>query len=215
MTAAAAPGPITLPPDPGPVDQVLGEFEQAPPPRETAKDRRAGRTAAKASKPKERVAAGKRGEFIEPLTQMYAMAGLGVTMIDHDGRCGPVIMENAGTIAEKWDELAYGNESVRRALRTLTTGGAWAGVIGAHLPIAIAILSNHAGSLLPASLRSEQEPEQDPGQEPEQPGPVHPEPVPAQPAPRPRPTPRKRVAKKASPSGRAAANERRSSASNG
>lgn len=136
--------------------------EQNVPPRESFSDRvrarRGTATPKPAKKASERVPASKPGEFVEPLTQFYTMAGMGVAMLDarggHDDHtCGPTIAENAVKIATAWDELAQKNDQVRKTLRTMLQGSAWAGVIGAHLPIAMAIFSQHMPGSIPPIMK--------------------------------------------------------------
>lgn len=164
-------GPINLPP--GDPDVNVDDYkipEQGVPPREGFMTRARSRKAAPkpaAKKASERVPASKPGEFVEPLTQMYTMIGMGTVALDvraghEDHNCGPTIVENAEKIAQSWDELAQKNDNVRKALRTMLQGSAWAGVIGAHLPIAMAIFSNHAPGSVPTIMKPQQpEPKQE------------------------------------------------------
>lgn len=102
---------------------------------------------ARARKRKRAASRPKKGAFVEPLTQMYALAG--VTLFTVDEHCGGVILENAEKCATAMDELAYQNESVRRALDTLVTGSAIGAVFMAHLPVIVAIASHHGGGKIP------------------------------------------------------------------
>lgn len=96
----------------------------------------------------------RKGEFIQPLADLYGMIALGVSVLEiqtgnADHNCARTIDDNAVAIAEAWDNLARTNDNVRRVLRKLTAGGAWGGVLMAHLPIAIAIGSNHMPGVIP------------------------------------------------------------------
>ena len=93
-------------------------------------------------KPAVRVAAAKPGEFVDDLTALYTM--LGVVVTTKDKECGPAIVQAAPSIAEEWDKLAAADPKVRKALRSLTKGSAWGGVIMAHLPILMIIGQHHA-----------------------------------------------------------------------
>lgn len=206
MTDTAEQGPITLPDEPLDLSAFADEPKssgpktQVPPRRERIRDR--VRQPSKKAEPKKKEPASKPGEFVEPLSEIYVMLGMGVGFVDHDGICGPVIATNAQSMATAWDELAQKNESVRRTLRKLTQGGAWAGVLAAHAPVALAIMSAH--NMLPEmpSLMPEPEPEPEPESK------VKPEPVK-------RTRAKKRTQPKPKPEDRTAANERRSTATNG
>jgi hypothetical protein len=89
----------------------------------------------------------KKGAFVEPLTQIYAL--LGGVMMPFDQHCAGVIVASAESCATAMDELAYQNESVRRALTSLTTGSAMGAVLVAHLPIIMAVVSHHGPGKIP------------------------------------------------------------------
>lgn len=101
------------------------------------------------------------GMFVEQLTMVYTAVGMGISAFDkhaipqEDGTvinvplCGMAIANNAENIAVQWDKLAEKNPAVRRTLVKMMQGGAWAGVIGAHLPILGAIMGNHFPALMP------------------------------------------------------------------
>jgi hypothetical protein len=105
----------------------------------------------------------KKGQFIEPLTQLYALIGLGVSSVDQV--CGPAILASASDCAKALDDLAYTNEAVRRALLSLTTVSGYGQVILAHVPIILAVASHHASGVLPQQLldtiNNSEEPEQE------------------------------------------------------
>jgi hypothetical protein len=152
-------------------DVETGSPVQEPPRRDKATDKPLNKDKpVKKEPPLSRERASKPGEFIEPLEEMYALAGFGVSMFDHDGVCGPAIANSAHQAAVAWDELAQKNPAVRRSLRKLTQGSAWAGVFTAHLPIALAIFTAHMPKEgLPGPFRAmvEKQPETEPETEPE------------------------------------------------
>jgi hypothetical protein len=84
----------------------------------------------------------KHGMFTEPLTQMYA--AVGAVWATFDPVCGSKVLESAPACAQSLDDLAYQNESVRRALAALTTTSAIGAVIAAHAPILMAIYMHHS-----------------------------------------------------------------------
>lgn len=83
----------------------------------------------------------KKGAFIEPLTELYTL--LGGVLMPFDPQCANAVIVSAEKCAESMDELAYQNESVRRALTALTQTSAWGAVIFAHLPIIMSIAMHH------------------------------------------------------------------------
>lgn len=106
----------------------------------------------KEAKPKERVAAQKKDEFVQPLTEMYTMLGVVLTPFDP---VGPVIIQSAPNCAQSLNDLAAENESVRKALRSLTQASAMGAVIVAHAPIFISLATNHMPGALPRAMRPE------------------------------------------------------------
>lgn len=92
----------------------------------------------------------KKGQFVEPLTQMYTLIGIGVNSVDKI--CGPAIVRSAADCAKALDDLAYTNESVRRALLSLTTVSGYGQVILAHMPILFAIAAHHGGGFVPQAI---------------------------------------------------------------
>ena len=163
--------PMRLPDGEPDVDLDAYKIEQETPPREPRFQRKRSSPTAKATKATtaRRVAEppSKPGTFVEPLETIYSMVGVGVSMIDKpDHECGPVIAENAHDIAVKWDELAQKNPDVRRALRKLTQGSAWAGVIGAHVPVALAIIAVHAPGALPSQRKPADDQQSEDDQQP-------------------------------------------------
>lgn len=99
-----------------------------------------------------------KGEFIEPLTDLYNTIGIALMPFKPQvaialvspardaseeekakGIDPPTVAENC---ARAWDEVAQKNESVRRALKTMTTVGVWGGLFMAHAPILMAIMAD-------------------------------------------------------------------------
>lgn len=83
----------------------------------------------------------RKGQFVEPLTQLYTACGM--MLLPMDAVCGKAIIESAEQCAKSLDELAYQNDAVRRALFALTQTTALGGVVVAHLPILMAITMHH------------------------------------------------------------------------
>lgn len=83
----------------------------------------------------------KKGAFVEPLTELYST--LAIMLMPFDAQCADVVMKSAEQCAQSMDELAYQNESVRRALTAITQTSAWGAVIFAHMPIIMAVVMHH------------------------------------------------------------------------
>lgn len=83
----------------------------------------------------------KKGAFVEPLTELYST--LAIMLMPFDAQCANVVMKSAEQCAQSMDELAYQNESVRRALTAITQTSAWGAVIFAHMPIIMAVVMHH------------------------------------------------------------------------
>lgn len=99
-------------------------------------------TTARTPRPKKKPAPrAKKGAFTEPLTELYTT--LGMVLMPFDAQCANVVIKSAEQCAESMDELAYRNESVRRALAAITQTSAWGAVIFAHLPIIMAVVMHH------------------------------------------------------------------------
>lgn len=81
---------------------------------------------------------------LEKLSGMYAYLGMGVMPFNEDA--GLTIAKSGDSCAQAWGDLAASNDGVRRAILAMLEGGAWGGVILAHMPIVM--------SLLPASALS-------------------------------------------------------------
>lgn len=94
------------------------------------------------------------GQFVEPLADLYRLAG--AVLLPIDPRCASVLFEvdeneksptykldRAEICARTLDRAAQQNEALRRLLFMVTTGGTWGPVIAAHMPIVLAALSHH------------------------------------------------------------------------
>jgi len=106
---------------------------------------------------KVRVPPKRKDEFVEPLIGMYTMLGVAITPFDN--HCGPIIIGQAEPCARSLDELAEKNESVRKALRSLTQASALGNVVMAHAPIVIAVASHHMPGMMPFNPRQESDPD--------------------------------------------------------
>lgn len=117
--------------------------EPSEPPESPKRGKRRQYADKSSAKPRRREPVKRKDEFIEPLEQMYAIAGGSLLMLGKTtGNAGlePIarsVLEQASACAIAWDSLAEKDENVRRALRVLCTGGAWGGVIAAHAPIVL------------------------------------------------------------------------------
>lgn len=101
-----------------------------------------------------------KGQFVEPLTELYV--GIGTMLMMADPVCARAIIEAAPECAKSLDELAYQNDAVRRALISLTQTSAVGMVLFAHMPIIMAVTFHHVpkaraafGNLAPAQPESE------------------------------------------------------------
>ena len=83
----------------------------------------------------------KKGQFVEPLTELYV--GIGTMLMAVDPVCANAIVVAAPQCAESLDQLAYQNDAVRRALVSLTQTSAVGVVMFAHMPIILAIVMHH------------------------------------------------------------------------
>lgn len=81
----------------------------------------------------------REGKLIDPLTKVYAAFGLG--LFPFAPRAAMAIAENAETCAIAWDDWARTSPAVRRMLYPLLNVSGGAKVVGAHIPILLAVLS--------------------------------------------------------------------------
>lgn len=79
----------------------------------------------------------RKGQFVEPLENMYGSMGL--VLMPFRPLTAQATMENAHNCAVAVDEWAYQNEAVRRIIHKLVTASAMGAVITAHLPILMAL----------------------------------------------------------------------------
>ena len=90
------------------------------------------------AEPKERTRELKRLE--DQLTDVYASIGVWGGMAGQFGHLtGQVVARNSTNLAASWVDLAEKNPGVRRALQNFVQAGGWAGVIGAHVAVALPI----------------------------------------------------------------------------
>ena len=118
------------------------------PPKDKAENGPKARTA-KRRKPAPRA---KKGAFVEPLTELYTT--IGAMLMPFDMQCANVVIKSAEQCAQSMDELAYQNESVRRALTAITQTSAWGAVIFAHMPIIMAVAMHHGPGKMTDSMMS-------------------------------------------------------------
>ncbi len=133
--------------------ETVPDFEASKEPKKSLRERVSARSKSDETKAKpaprarrtttRKVSAPKKGAYVQSLTEMYTYLGMGVAIVDPT--CANVVLESAENCAKSIDELAYQNESVRRALDMLTQSSAIGAVIMAHMPIAMAVLAHHGG----------------------------------------------------------------------
>lgn len=112
-----------------------------PPDTEPASGSRFRRKRGRADKVKPETPKVRNGALVKPLTEMYTSVGL--MLAPFDPACSIVFVENAKRCAESLDALARENDAVRRALLALTQTSAWGGVMIAHLPLLLVVMSHH------------------------------------------------------------------------
>lgn len=124
------------------------EFPE-PPPAENPR-RRSWRTPKKrtASKPSPAAKAvgnlprPRRGQFVKPITQTYTT--IGVALMPFDPVCANAFVANAESIAKAWDNAAYNNDAVRRALTEFLKTSIAAELLLAHTPLMMAVVIHHS-----------------------------------------------------------------------
>lgn len=79
----------------------------------------------------------------ESLDQGWVAASLYVSGVRHDEYCGMIIAERGPALTEQLLELAKVNPAVKRALEAWATTGAWGGVIGGVVSMAVPIMAHH------------------------------------------------------------------------
>jgi hypothetical protein len=83
----------------------------------------------------------RKGQFVEPLTQIYGMFGAALVMFDPV--CGAAVIQSAPKCAETRDQWAHQNETVRKVIWTVTQTSTAGAVFVAHMPILIAVSMHH------------------------------------------------------------------------
>lgn len=125
---------------PGSILDDLDRIEEIPGLADKVSERRANgarntTTRTKASKP---APAYKEGMFVEPLAQLYAMAGMGFLAVGKPNSA-MAFMENGMRCAETLDAWAKTSPNVRKLLAPLLNAGGFGAVAIAHAPIAFAV----------------------------------------------------------------------------
>ena len=96
----------------------------------------------RANKPKKPVPPKPReGTLVKPLTDMYTSVGL--MLAPFDPACSTAFLTNAEQCARSMEKLARENESVRRIINSMLQTSAIGGVLIAHLPILLVIMTHH------------------------------------------------------------------------
>jgi hypothetical protein len=85
------------------------------------------------------------GSIAKGVNQLYRKAGKLVRVMDPDVGAALIEITRAEdpddvTVGDAWETLARSNPRVRAFLLRLLAGGAWSGIITAHLPVLMAIL---------------------------------------------------------------------------
>jgi len=103
---------------------------------------RGGKAGSKTKTPKVKASVPRRqGMFVKPLTNLYTSIGIGLMAVDQ--QCGETVIKSAEQCAKSLDDLAYQNESVRRALYALIQTSAAGAVVIAHMPILVSVMLHH------------------------------------------------------------------------
>lgn len=92
------------------------------------------------TKQRETVAAQKKDEFVQPLTELYTLVGTVTFVVDQ--RVAETVIAQAPACAQSLNDLAAKNPEVRKALRSLTQASAMGAVVVAHAPIAVAVMAS-------------------------------------------------------------------------
>ncbi len=87
-----------------------------------------------------------KGTLQRRLHDMFTNMGAGLMFVDPV--CGKVITQQAGDLAEAFENLARENARIRKWLEVTLEGGAWGGVAMACFPIFITVAAHH-GKLNP------------------------------------------------------------------
>jgi hypothetical protein len=107
-------------------------------------------------------------QITQSVQQLYEMAGQGLTLIggftgDEALKLdGVIIDDRAPILAGEWAKLAETDPKVREALKKLTTGSAYGGVIVTHLLLVFALAQNHRNNPKPPRERKPKPPKPEP-----------------------------------------------------
>jgi hypothetical protein len=124
---------------PGSILDDLDRIEEIPGLAEKVQERRTNgarnTTRTKASTPPPPY---KEGMFVEPLSQFYALLGMGFLAVGKQNSA-LAFMENGHNCAKTLDEWAKTSPKVRKTLAPLLNAGGFGAVAIAHAPIAFAV----------------------------------------------------------------------------
>jgi hypothetical protein len=128
---------------PGSILDDLDRIEEVPGLKERVEQRRTNGTnpRERARKPSTPPPPYKEGMFVEPLAQMYAMAGMAFLVVGKQNSA-MAFMENGHQCAETLDEWARTSPKVRKLLAPLLNAGGAGAVMVAHAPIAFAVVGD-------------------------------------------------------------------------
>lgn len=87
----------------------------------------------------------RKGQFVQPLTNMYT--SVGIMLMPFDSVCANAVIQSAEDCAKALDDLAYQNDAVRRVIYGLVQTSTVGVVIAAHAPIIMAIMIHHVPSV--------------------------------------------------------------------
>lgn len=91
-----------------------------------------------------RQSAGVGGSVLPIRIQMQAIYELFGTMVQmRDPHCGGVIMRMAPMLGAQWEQACKSNPALERMLNSLAGGGAIVTLVGAHVPLAVAVIQHH------------------------------------------------------------------------
>lgn len=129
---------------PGSILDDLDRIEEIPALKERVEQKRANGNAPRVAAKKTSTPPPpyKEGMFVEPLSQIYAMMGMGFLALGKTNS-GMAFMENGAKCAETLDEWAKTSPRVRKLLAPLLNAGGAGAVAIAHAPIAFAVASDY------------------------------------------------------------------------
>jgi hypothetical protein len=97
----------------------------------------------------------------EALDQTWVGLSIYVGSVRGDLHCSAIVAEKGPDVTAQLLELAKVNKSVKRALEAYATTGAWGGVIGSVMSMALPIMAHH--DRLPAGIAARFNPPSDDG----------------------------------------------------